>query len=68
MTTLYAVNHDHDGVAIFSKLPADEAAVVGDVSLMVHPCEEALGLSYAKWLAIALGSGRIESDILPGND
>lgn len=68
MATLFVVDHDHDGIVIFSRLAPDEAEVVGNVNLAVKPGEEAMGLSYAEWATIAGTTGRINSDFLPGNE
>ena len=68
MTTLFVVNLDHDGIAIFSRLAPGEVNVVGDVSLAVRPGEEAMGLSYSEWANIADTRGRIDSGSLPENE
>ena len=68
MTTLFVVDEHSDGIAIFSKLDTGEAAIVGDVHLVVRPGEEALGLPYEQWADIAHTTGRIKSAALPDND
>ena len=68
MTTLFVVDHDHEGIAIFSRLPPGEAKIVGDVSMVLKPGEEAMGLSYAEWAKIAETRGRIDSESLPENE
>ena len=68
MATLFVVDHDHDGIFVFSRLAPGEAEVVGDVSLAVRPGEEAMGLTYSEWSKIAETTGRINSEFLPGNE